>query len=172
MDDEDAYAPLGVGYPGDNERAYEFNPRPIEPSPPVSPHEFQHHFYAQSWHRVVTRALRRRKGKRSSKPASTDIVSHLLPKRHSQLDKDANVREVFWGLYAVERRSALMATAYSLLFSLPSIYFFFAWLFQWGHSGDLQSAAVPLSISLACLTFFWGIVLMTSPRFEGKQKVD
>jgi hypothetical protein len=80
------------------------------------------------------------------------------------------VREIFWGLYAVERRSALMAAAYSFAFLSPSIYFFFAWLFQWGHAGDLQNAAVPVTLSLGCLTFFWGIVLMTSPRFEGKQK--
>ncbi|KAJ5372606.1 hypothetical protein N7517_004612 [Penicillium concentricum] len=53
-----------------------------------------------------------------------------------------------------------------LAFLSPSVYFFFAWLFQWGHAGDLQNAAIPITLSLAPLATFWGFVLSTSPRFD------
>ncbi|KAF2189112.1 hypothetical protein K469DRAFT_702842, partial [Zopfia rhizophila CBS 207.26] len=165
---ENAYAPLGPEYPSPQESSYHFRPKPIEPEPPISPEEFRHWFYRQSWHCV---ALRRLSRKRPWNMRSNVVVDERIPKRDRRLEEGDPSREIFWGLYAVERRSAFVAALYSLVFLLPSVYFFFAWLFQWGHSGDLQNASVLIAMSLSCLAIFWGVVLMTSPRFEGKHKI-
>lgn len=56
---------------------------------------------------------------------------------------------------------------YSLAFLSPTFYFFFAWMFQWEHYGDLQNAAVPLTLSIGLIGTLFGIVSLNSPRFEG-----
>lgn len=159
------------GYPSDAEKAYTFQPRPIAPNPPVSPEEFKHRFYEHSWHRRLSRTTssRHREGLRRAKK---EIVCQLIPKRDSPIDEEDDQREVFWGLYAVRIRSALVAFVYSVLFLLPSILFFFAWMFSWGHAGDLQNASVPLMFSASCLAIFWGMVFMTSSGFQKKEKGD
>jgi hypothetical protein len=51
---------------------------------------------------------------------------------------------------------------YNILCFLPSFVFGLLWLFSWGHDGDLQNASVPLSISAALLSLFWGFMLTTN----------
>lgn len=96
---------------------------------------------------------------------SNDVVNEKIPKRDSMLEEQDVSREIFWGLYVVEKRSWLMSTFYSFVFLLPSVYFFFAWLFQWRHHNDLQNASVPITLSIGFLGTFWGSIFLTSPRF-------
>jgi hypothetical protein len=99
------------------------------------------------------------------------VVSEKLPKRDSHLEERDSSREVFWGLYIVEKRSTTMLVMYSVVFLVPSFYFLFAWLFQWSHYGDLQNASVPLSVSIGLLGTFWGIISLTSPSFDGEVRL-
>jgi hypothetical protein len=41
------------------------------------------------------------------------------------------------------------------LILLPPLIFWFLWLFQWGHSGDLQNASVPFLSALGLISLFW-----------------
>jgi hypothetical protein len=95
----------------------------------------------------------------------------LLPKRETELEEGVTEIENFWGLFIVERNSSLRMALWSFFLLLPSVYFFFAWLFQWGHASDLQNASVPMILLLGPLGTFWGNVLRNIPRSEGKQKI-
>ena len=58
----------------------------------------------------------------------------------------------FWGIVAREERAAFRVLIYVLICASPNIvtsWFFFSWLFAWGHDGDLQNAAVPISLSMS-----------------------
>lgn len=90
------------------------------------------------------------------------MVEEKIPKRETPLEEGVLEHEDFWGLYVVEKLSVLRLVIYSLTFLSPSVYFFFAWLFEWGHGGDLQNASVPIALSLTPLATFWGFVLSTS----------
>jgi hypothetical protein len=94
----------------------------------------------------------------------------MLPKRETELEEGVTEIEDFWGLYIVERRSNIRAVLWSFFLLLPSTYFFFAWLFQWGHASDLQNASVPIILLLGPLVTFWGNVLGNPSRDEVKQK--
>lgn len=153
-------------YPGPQQSSYHFAPRPIDPDPPMSPEEFKHWFEDQAWPRTAFRKLSKRFTKaRSLDIISNDVVNEKIPKRDSMLEEQDVSREIFWGLYVVEKRSWLMSTFYSFVFLLPSVYFFFAWLFQWRHHNDLQNASVPITLSIGFLGTFWGSIFLTSPRF-------
>ena len=100
------------------------------------------------------------------------MVEEKIPKRETALEEGVPASEDFWGLYVVERRSTFRLAIYSLAFLSPSVYFFFAWLFQWGHGGDLQNASIPIALSLAPLATFWGFVLSTLPtRFDNPRRL-
>jgi len=80
-------------------------------------------------------------------------VQHL-PKKTSQLHENDGSRELFWGLYAVERRAFAWVFAYGCLCNAPGAIFFFLWLFRWGHAADLQNASVPVQLSLSLTICF------------------
>src|SRR5699024_10308744 len=98
---------------------------------------------------------------------SNDVVNEKIPKRDGMLEEHDVSREIFWGLYVVEKRSWLMLTfIVSFVFLLPSFYLFFAWLFQWHHHNDLQNASVPITLSIGFLGTFWGSIFLMSPRSD------
>lgn len=68
-----------------------------------------------------------------SPPGSKYVVGEKIPKRETALEEGVPASEDFWGLYVVERRSAFRLVIYSFAYLSPSVYFFFAWLCQWGH---------------------------------------
>lgn len=166
------YAPLEPGYPDPQQRSYHFAPKPMEPQPPICQEQFRHWFHKQSWQHASLRRLSTRPRFEFWNTPSNIMLRSMIPKRDTALDEGVPENEDFWGLYIMERRSRLRATFYSLILILSSVYFFFAWIFQWRHASDLQNASVPLVLSLSLLGTFWGSILMTSLRFEGKQKVD
>lgn len=171
---QDGYAPLVPEFPSPQEISYHFYPKPISPEPPVSPHEFNDWFLDQVWYIVLFQRISKRISKAMSSNAGSEyaVVDERLPKRDRRIEEQDSAREVFWGLYIVERRSTLMLVLYSFIFLVPSFYFFFAWLFQWGHSGDLQNASVPFTVAFGSLGTFWVIISLKSPRFEGHLKID
>lgn len=143
----------------------------MRPRPPMAPHEFNHWFYKTSWSRTARRLLYTERHQETKKRmcfslGSKYVVDEKIPRRETALEEGVPASEDFWGLYVVERRSAFRLGVYSLLYLCPSVYFFFAWLFQWGHVGDLQNASIPIVLSLAPLATFWGFILSTSPRFD------
>ncbi|KAJ6094202.1 hypothetical protein N7467_003047 [Penicillium canescens] len=162
------YSPLKPDYPGPQEPYYFFDPKPMHSDQPIDPHQFAHWFYKQPGQPVGLRGLSRLFGRKFLNTTSNNRVV-MLPKRETELEEGVTEIEDFWGLYIVERQSNLRAALWSL-FLLPSIYFFFAWLFQWGHAGDLQNASVPIILLLGPLLTFWGNVLGNPTRVEGKQK--
>ncbi|KAJ5210767.1 hypothetical protein N7491_010578 [Penicillium cf. griseofulvum] len=161
------YAPLLPEYPDEDQPFYHYAPKPMRPRPPMASHEFNHWFYKTSWSRTARLLSKRHRAKsRCFSLGSRSVVEEKIPKRETSLEEGVPACEDFWGLYVVERRSAFRLAIYSLIFLSPSVYFFFAWLFQWGHAGDLQGASIPIMLSLAPLVTFWGFVLSTSPRFD------
>jgi hypothetical protein len=126
----------------------------MRPRPPMASHEFNHWFYKKSWSRTAKRLLSTERHRGKSKricfsPASRYVIEEKIPKRETALEEGVPASEDFWGLYVVERRSAFRLVIYSFAYLSPSVYFFFAWLFQWGHIGDLQNASIPIALSLA-----------------------
>ncbi|KAJ5765679.1 kinesin [Penicillium odoratum] len=157
------YEPLKKEYPSD-EPSYHYRPKPLDPVPPMSPHQFRHFFEDQAWHFITFRRLAKIFSTAELNDTFDEHVN-LLPKRDSVMEERDYSREVFWGLYVFEIRSVFMLVFYSFLFMTPSIYFFFAWLFQWGHHGDLQNASVLPTLSLM-LVPFWGYIIFSSPGFD------
>lgn len=86
----------------------------------------------------------------------------VLPKRIDPLRLEDGKREIFWGIYARERRSFARIATYGLLANLPSIVFFFLWLLQWKHASDLNAAAVPFVLTMSLLAL--ALVLLLESR--------
>ncbi|KXG46081.1 uncharacterized protein PGRI_049370 [Penicillium griseofulvum] len=147
------YAPLLPEYPDEDQPFYHYAPKPMRPRPPMASHEFNHWFYKRSWSRTarLLSTQRHRAKSRCFSLGSRSVIEEKIPKRETSLEEGVPACEDFWGLLA---------------FLSPSVYFFFAWLFQWGHVGGLQGASIPITLSLAPLATFWGFVLSTSPRFD------
>lgn len=145
-------SPIAIGFPAELDDLYEFTPRPPLPGPPDGPiteAEFRDHFYnSKARHHTWTRAQKCRF-------FGTDCSAvQSLPKRKEALELEDAKRGYFYGLYARERRCFAWVAGYFLACQVPSIVFFFLWLFQWEHTADLQGASVPASLSVA-LTCCW-----------------
>ena len=74
---------------------------------------------------------------------------------------DDRLTELFYGLYAKERRSFARVAVYACLCNLPGVIFFFLWLFRWGHDADLQNASVPLTLWLSLTLGFAAVAFGT-----------
>jgi len=156
-------ARLKVAFPEQDDLEYDFIPRVPNPAPPdgpVSSDEFRDHYYLpdclsfHSWRRYQLRFRGH-----FNKITREDLEA--LPKRHTQVDMDDGLSELFYGLYAKERRSFARVAAYACLCNLPGVAFFFLWLFRWGHGADLQNASVPLTLSLSLTLGFAAVVFGT-----------
>lgn len=156
--DENEFVLLGPGIPEAGNLAYEYNPRPMEIIPPVSPHEFRRRYYAchkrcstTSGNILCILGIRqcRRPCKRSQEALGR------IPKRIWVLEEGGDARETFWGLHAREEISFFRVATYHFLILLPPFVFWFLWLFWWGHSGDLQNASVPFMGALGVISLFW-----------------
>lgn len=159
-------------YPDERQRSYHFDPKPMDPQPPMAPEEFKHWFYKQSWHGTALRKFSRRYSwPRPWDTGSNVVLNQKIPKREESVEEGVPASEDFWGLYVITIRSTFKALLYSLVFLSLSVYFFFAWLFL-RYPDGLQNASVPITLSLAALGTFSASVLMTSPRFSGKHWID
>jgi hypothetical protein len=146
--------------------SYDFSPRPPEylpPDGPISHDEFNFHYYHDlcpsyfSWTRWFAASYFTSTGPSIASRTALDAV----PERTSALNKEDGKRELFYGLYAKEARSAFRVVMYISLCNLPSVVFFFLWLYQWRHGSDLQGAAVPVNLSLSLTLGFLGWLYWT-----------
>lgn len=160
-------ARLRIGYPDAADPIYDFSPRPPEylpPDGPISHDEFNFHYYYHdlcpsyfSWTRWFAASYFTNTGPSTASRTALDAV----PKRKSELKKEDGKRELFYGLYAREARSALRVVVYISLCNVPGVVFFFLWLYRWGHGSDLQGAAVLVNFSLSLTLGFLGWLYWT-----------
>jgi hypothetical protein len=78
-----------------------------------------------------------------------------LPQKLKKFDKLGTKRESFWGIYAQERICLRWVLFWNAVCISPGVVFFFLWLFELGGVTDLQTAGVPITTILSCLTLFW-----------------
>jgi hypothetical protein len=133
---------------------YEFTPKPADPMPPVSRHEFKRKFYScykgGKKHHHFLRGCRRQCRRKAD-------ALERIPKRDREIIEDGDGREIFWGLLADEEIQALRVVIYNVILLAGPIAFWILWL-KMGHPGDLQNASVPVTIALssfAMLSSFW-----------------
>ncbi|KAF7195260.1 hypothetical protein HII31_03466 [Pseudocercospora fuligena] len=162
--------PAQIDYPKVSNDDYDFDPRPIDPCPPLGPIlkcEFRHYFenpYLATQYRPCSWRLWQRDRLLGNLTERKAI--DLLPKKKQEVKFDDGERLQFWGLYAVERRAFAWLAVYGFLLNLPGIVFFFLWLFAWRHESDLQNASVPITISLTLSVTFLALVYESR---EGKR---
>nr|POF02944.1 hypothetical protein CFP56_78927 [Quercus suber] len=157
-------SPIEIDFPRDDNSEYDFFPCPLEsasrpPHGPISVGEFRDHFYrsyypCHTWYRYQHR-------RRLFGQVNTTAIESL-PKRKQELEMHDGKREIFWGIYARERRCFAWMLGYVFLCNLPGLLFFFLWLFQWEHASDLQNVAVPVGLSLSLTISFVGSLLAGS----------
>jgi hypothetical protein len=158
-------AHCGEGFPEQSDIEYDFQPRPIKLRPPAGPilkKEFRDRFYTyceQCCHRWHHRQMQRWIPSLRDKNAIK-----VLPKRQISLEMRDGKRDDFWGLMVRERLSWPMVSTYIGLFNLPSIVFFFLWIFYWGHDSDLQNASVVPIFSLTLTVAFVGWIIQTHDK--------
>ncbi|KAK3613083.1 hypothetical protein LTR56_028081 [Elasticomyces elasticus] len=70
---------------------------------------------------------------------SAESSSRSDSQTQSGSGKGGDTREDFWGILAQERRYFAWVLGYFLLTLVPSLVFFFMWLFRWSHVNDLQN---------------------------------
>ncbi|KAK5690280.1 hypothetical protein LTR17_026011 [Elasticomyces elasticus] len=152
---EDEFVPRIVDFPHIDNLDYKYMPRPIDPRPPISKHEFRKRYYnscnqPSSWHRPWHNC------KKFCSRRSQAL--EVIPKRSRILETGGHAREDFWGILAQERRYFAWVLGYFLLTLVPSIVFFFMWLFRWSHANDLQNASVPITVTLTLWAVFAAVL--------------
>lgn len=160
MSDVSLGSPTKIDFPLDDNTEYEFSPCPMDsisrpPDGPITAGEFHDHFYracypCHTWHQ-------HQRQRRLFSQLNTSAIQSL-PKRKQELETHDGKREVFWGIYARERRCFAWVLGYGCLCNLPGVIFFFLWLFRWGHVSDLQNASVPVGLSLSLTIFLVGLL--------------
>ncbi|KAF2442541.1 hypothetical protein P171DRAFT_364203 [Karstenula rhodostoma CBS 690.94] len=126
---------------------YDYTPKPMANMPPITKHEFKKRHEASGKHGFHLRCIKKKAHNRN--------LIELLPRKVNQLDLSADERKLFWGLYARQEISFFRVLVYNVICISPLVWFFFMWLFAWGHAGDQQNASVPLMIMLSFLSIFW-----------------
>ena len=106
-------------------------------NPPIPAHEWYHHLYKRRYRAGCRCAL------------------NCIPKRRRRFTfyDHAAGREHMWGLFAEMRISAWRVLLWTLAITLGGWIFFVWWLAN--HSSDFQNAAVPVSLTLLCMTWLW-----------------
>lgn len=133
---------------------YQYNPNPMDFIPPIGPHQFYDRFHRCYKPRAVLHFYHRC----IDFNRSTRDLLQLFPKCDLDLVEDSDKYEPFWGIVAREKPCFIRLLIYNCICASPCLVFFFMWLFSWGHHGDLQNAAVPLSLMLVGLSIFWSIL--------------
>jgi hypothetical protein len=157
------YAPkIKDNYPESRDE-YEYSPDPMDVIPPITAHEFYSRFYNCNCPNIWSVHLFHRCRKASG--CSCGALK-LLPKKKTRLEEHGDKRQPFWGIYAQEIICFRWVVAYNMLCLLPMVVFLALWLLPLGYKGDLQNAAVPLTLMISMLTMFWSFFL-GNIRFEG-----
>ncbi|KAF1817812.1 uncharacterized protein K489DRAFT_328756 [Dissoconium aciculare CBS 342.82] len=156
----DQSEPVRVDFPLDADLTYDFTPRPIDfrpPSGPIPKSQFHAHFYNPHSNNRTWRSF-------CLDRIAPELLKneHLksLPKRRQVIVQDSK-REIFWGIYAREKRCFGWVLTYGVVCNFPGLLFFFLWIFEWQHASDLQNASVPVQLSLS-LTICYAALLYES----------
>jgi hypothetical protein len=132
--------------------------------PPIPKHEFFKRFYAvKTQNLLYFFRLYRRK---ICKGHSSEALS-LFPQKVSILDENSVTREFFWGIYAREEICLCWVLFYNFICVLPTLAFFFVWLFKACKGEDMQDSSIPFTMMTGMLSIFWSVFL-SSLQF-GKQ---
>ncbi|KAL9123905.1 MAG: hypothetical protein Q9217_006710, partial [Psora testacea] len=119
---------------------YVYHPRPPGPhqDPPISPHEFYRRFYSDHCN-----------------PCGRGEALERIPKRLNRFQISLHVdgREDMWGLHVELRPSFLRILIWQIAITAGG-WIFMAWWLSKG-TGDLQGAAVPVTIILSALVVLW-----------------
>lgn len=174
--DEHEYAPRQKDqYPDIRNEDYTYYPKPINYMPPISEHEFYTRFYlfnpSKLLHRHPFHRYSNCKCNKVKRKGHCGEILELLPKKLSQLDESSEQREFFWGIYAREVVCLWWVLFYNMLCMLPLMWFFFMWLFPWGHASDLQDASVPITMMIGMLSVFWSVFLGSLQFGKGSDAV-
>ena len=130
------------------DRLYDYDPRPpLADNPPISPHEFEVAFAACGDGCTLARFH-----DCSRVPASHFALTRI-PKRRLEVEIKHDSREHVWGIQSQHAISFLYVLFYHCVILGGAMAFWTWWLVR--HPGDLQSAAVPVSVSLTLLSLFW-----------------
>ncbi|KAF2679312.1 hypothetical protein K458DRAFT_314529 [Lentithecium fluviatile CBS 122367] len=144
---------------------YDYYPKDIVEMPPITEHEFNKRFYscAPKFHILCHKNCHCFK---IQKQAHNREIINLLPKKLSQFDDQSDQRDLFWGLYARQQPLFWRVGVYNALCISPLVWFFFMWIFHWGHDGDMQNASVPLMIMMSLLSVFWATFMASLKSFS------
>lgn len=156
------HAPGDIGMPPKDDKEYEFIPKPADPMPPVSRHEF--------WRRYHYCYKGEKKHFRWFGKCCTGLCRGIadclerVPKRDRKVLEEISSREIYWGLQAIEKPHALRLFLYYFGLLLSTVGFCVWWLVQ--HEGDLQNASVPITVAISALALLlssWTL-LKVSPK--------
>jgi hypothetical protein len=154
--DDQEVATLELSMPEPTNKSYHYKPKPVEHMPPISPHEFYRRFHSCCGSCKTSKTAFPRFPHYCKKTCRRSMEAlERIPKRTLLVEILGDSRDIFWGIHAVERLSFFMTAIYHILILAPPLIFWFLWLFQWGHSGDLQNAAVPFLSALGLVSLFW-----------------
>jgi hypothetical protein len=129
--------------------------------PPITKHEFKKRFYSCTPNPLHFRCYRDCKCSKLRKKAHNREIIDLLPKKLTRLNVASDRKEQFWGIYARQEIHFFRVLVYNTLCISPLVWFFFMWLFPWGHNGDLQGASAPLMVMMALLSMFWVVFVVS-----------
>jgi hypothetical protein len=150
-----ACSPIKVGFPSESEPEYKFRPAPPRPEPPHGPItevEFRERFY-----RSGEKYYRWQAKWEAIFFENDDQAYQALPKRTEAINLEEPGKEMFYGLYAKEKRSFARFLAYFFLcFFCPGLIFFIVYLAKRGKASELPSAGWPLTVALTLVGILMG----------------
>ncbi|KAF9876313.1 hypothetical protein CkaCkLH20_06256 [Colletotrichum karsti] len=187
--DISGYDDIRPGLPPDDDEEYFYRPRPTKNPRPISKHEWHdiYHVYRRTSARKINATYQpfylvaqepwyfprpvRDLPPLFRRQIEGNLPTHIIPRipqRYTQFNEHNNDLEEFWGLYAREDISWIMVASYVVLVNAPGLAFFFAYIFGLrGDEVDLQTASVPLTLTLAATAMFfaaWVAVVQLSTR--------
>jgi hypothetical protein len=178
------FSTLREGFPTPEDIEYEFDPKPIEPRPPIGDEEFEDRFYSHEPQdanhfpklcSLVARCLPEGSNiqqnilpltleKTPYYPPQYSVIKRL-PKRTSPIEETkSGPRDTFYGLYALEAVALRCIMAWVVgLFIIPPTIFLFLWVFEFKHYDQLGAAINPLGLSISFVGIFFSILWNIRP---------
>jgi uncharacterized membrane protein (DUF485 family) len=144
-----------MGFPSESEPDYEFIPAPPRPSPPHGPIT-QAEFW-DCFHRSGKRYFRWQAAWETMFCENDDQAYQTLPTGTKAIHLEKLGKEMFYGLYAKEKRSFARFLAYFFLcFFIPGLVFFTVYLAKQQKASELPSAGWPLTVALTLVSILMG----------------
>lgn len=130
---------------------YDYNPRPPQADPPISPHEFEMALASAS--SPCSRPCMLALFHDCTEPLLGKDALDSIPKRKTPLEMERNGREQAWGIQAQHVISFVHMVFYHFLI-IAGTFGFWGW-WQAKHPDEIQNAAVPVTTMLCLLSLFW-----------------